>query len=58
MYSLLKMFCKVKTNFIDRAIYDEDHEKIGETVEIVEYICLPGVRLIYRGGKFEGWYRA
>ncbi len=23
-----------------------------------EYICLPGVRLIYRGGKYDGWYRA
>ena len=58
MYSLLKMFCKVRVNFIERAVYDVDHGKIGDCVEIVEYVCLPGRRLIFCDGVYRGWYRA
>ena len=42
MHNFLKKICKVIVSCEDAA---------------TEYICLPGVRLIYRSGKYEGWYR-
>lgn len=23
----------------------------------ITYLCLPGIRLIFRNGKYDGWYR-
>lgn len=42
-YKILKTIFPVKVSCEDPA---------------VEYICLPGRRLIYRNGVYQGWYRA
>ena len=31
--------------------------KVSEEDSATEYVCLPGRRLIYREGVYQGWYR-
>lgn len=31
--------------------------KVSPEDSAVEYVCLPGRRLIFRNGIYDGWYR-
>lgn len=54
---LLKKLSPVKVGYGWNVIYDEAGEMQGVKVHKRVYLCLPGRRLIFRDGKYEGWYR-
>lgn len=54
---LLKKLSPVKVEYGWNFIYDETGEAQGAKVYKRVYLCLPGRRLIFRDGKYEGWYR-
>ena len=54
---LLKKLSPVKVGYGWNVIYDEAGEVQGAKVYKRVYLCLPGRRLIFRNGKYDGWYR-
>ena len=53
----LKKLSPVKVRYGWNAIYDEAGEVQGAMLHKCVYLCLPGRRLIFRNGKYDGWYR-
>ena len=56
-YKILKTIFPVKVGYGWNVIYDEAGEMQSVKVHKRVYLCLPGRRLIFRDGKYEGWYR-
>lgn len=55
--SIFERISPIKTSRDVRFIYGENGEIDGAVIYKRVYICLPGRRLIFRNGKYEGWYR-
>ena len=48
----------IKTGYEWCCVFNENGDVVGARVCKRVYVCLPGRRLIFRDGVYEGWYRA
>jgi hypothetical protein len=55
--NIFKKLSPIKMGFEGHLIYDDDGVVLGARMCKRVYVCLPGRRLIFRDGVYEGWYK-
>lgn len=56
--SIFRKLSPIKTGNEGHCVFNENGDVVGAKVCKRVYVCLPGRRLIFRDGVYEGWYRA